>query len=150
MYYIQTADRLTRTSVWLENMEGGIGRLREIILDDKLGLGDELERMMQHLVDTYRCEWTEVVRDPERRKLFRQFVNSEETDIGIEIISERGQNRPADWPKDGVNLQQIEPPPKEHLQTAASSKRRTEQTPPQWVKVGTVADFPPDGGAAIK
>src|SRR5207249_1106934 len=37
MYYIQTADRLTRTSVWLENLEGGIERLREIIIDDKLG-----------------------------------------------------------------------------------------------------------------
>ena len=27
MYYIQTADRLTRTSVWLEKMEGGIEHL---------------------------------------------------------------------------------------------------------------------------
>src|SRR5215510_13329989 len=59
MFYIQTADRLTRTSVWLENLEGGIERLREIIIHDKLGICDELQRMMQHLVDTYRCEWTE-------------------------------------------------------------------------------------------
>src|SRR5215471_5050355 len=113
MYYIQTADRLTRTSVWLENMEGGIERLREIIIDDKLGICAELERMMQHLVDTYECEWTKVVNDPERRKAFRQFVNTEESEVGIEIVTERGQNRPADWPKDGVQLQQIEamPPP---------------------------------------
>ena len=44
MYYIQTADRLTRTSVWLEKMEGGIDYLREVIVHDKLGICDELER----------------------------------------------------------------------------------------------------------
>src|SRR5262245_10599824 len=67
MYYIQTADRLTRTSVWLENLEGGIERLKEIIIDDKLGICDELERMMKHLVETYECEWAKVVNDPARR-----------------------------------------------------------------------------------
>ncbi len=80
MYYIQTADRLTRTSVWLENMEGGIEYLRDVIVHDKLGICDELERQMQHLVDTYQCEWTEVVNDPERRRLFQQFVNTDETE----------------------------------------------------------------------
>src|SRR4029077_17959327 len=33
MYYIRTADRLTRTSVWLENMEGGIDYLRDVVVD---------------------------------------------------------------------------------------------------------------------
>jgi nitrite reductase (NADH) large subunit len=108
IYYIQTADRLTRTSVWLENLEGGIDRLREIIIHDKLGICDELERMMQHLVDTYRCEWTEVVNNPERRKLFRQFVNTDDTEVGIEIVTERGQSRPADWPKNGSAPIQID------------------------------------------
>jgi nitrite reductase (NADH) large subunit len=56
MYYIQTADRLTRTSVWLENMDGGIEHLRDVIIHDKLGICDELERRLQHLVDTYKCE----------------------------------------------------------------------------------------------
>jgi NAD(P)H-dependent nitrite reductase small subunit len=167
MYYIQTADRLTRTSVWLENLEGGLERLRDIIIHDKLGICAELERMMQHLVDTYECEWTKVVNDPERRKLFCQFVNTAENETGIEIVTERGQNRPADWPKDGVQLQQIEP----HTLTRSASegpevrgrrsevgsheskangKRRTEQAQPEWVQVGAVADFPKDGGAAIK
>jgi nitrite reductase (NADH) large subunit len=171
MYYIQTADRLTRTSVWLENMEGGIARLREIIVDDKLGICDELERMMQHLVDTYRCEWTEVVNNPERRKLFRQFVNSEQTETGIEIVTERGQSRPADWPKDGVKLQQIEALENRGQGTGdrgqgagdkgqeaangsdksrSNGKRMSEQAKPEWVQVGSVADFPRDGGAAIK
>jgi len=154
MYYIQTADRLTRTSVWLENLEGGLERLRDIIVHDKLGICAELERLMQHLVDTYECEWTKVVNDPERRKLFRQFVNTAETETGIEIVTERGQNRPADWPKDGVKLQQIETvgqasrlPGKE---AGTNGKRRTEQAQPEWVQIGAVADFPKDGGAAVK
>ena len=54
MYYIQTADRLTRTSVWLEKMEGGIDYLRDVIVNDRLGIAAELERQMQSLVDTYR------------------------------------------------------------------------------------------------
>lgn len=161
MYYIQTADRLTRTSVWLENLEGGIERLREIIIDDKLGIAAELERMMQHLVDTYRCEWTEVVNDPERRKFFRQFVNSEETEVGIEIITERAQSRPADWPKNG-ELLQIDPSDRSTFQVPGSrdesrpqnGKRALSSKPGtsnfDWVHVGYLADFPADGGAAIK
>ena len=100
---------------------------------------------MQHLVDTYQCEWTEVVNDPERRKAFSQFINTDETETGIEIITERGQNRPADWPKDGALLQ-IEP-------LAKSTKNKPtprENAQPQWVLVGKVADFPVEGGAAIK
>jgi nitrite reductase (NADH) large subunit len=157
MYYIQTADRLTRTSVWLENMEGGIERLREIIIDDKLGVAGELERMMQRLVDTYECEWTKVVNDPQRRKAFRQFVNSDETEVGIEIVAERDQRRPVDWPKDGVKLQQIEmitgtgtAPGERNQELGTNGKRRAEHAKPEWVKVGAVADFPKDGGAAIK
>src|SRR5262249_28219189 len=157
MYYIQTADRLTRTSVWLENMEGGIERLREIIIDDKLGICAELERMMQHLVDTYECEWTKVVNDPERRKAFRQFVNADETEVGIELVTERNQCRPADWPKDGVNLQPIDEMSTKvpaqgpiNQEVSACLNRRTEHAKPEWVKVGVVADFPKDGGAAIK
>lgn len=99
MYYIHTADKLTRTSVWLENMEGGIDYLRQVIVEDKLGLAAELERQMQALVDSYECEWTAVVRDPQRRRMFRQFVNTDETELGIELVHERGQCRPADWPR---------------------------------------------------
>jgi nitrite reductase (NADH) large subunit len=160
MYYIQTADRLTRTSVWLENLEGGIERLREIIIHDKLAICDELERMMQQLVDSYRCEWTEVVNDPERRKQFSQFVNTDETEVGIEIITERGQRRPADWLKDGMKVQQIEASEVGGRRSEVRSQRsevggrrsevKGQELLPQWVKVGAVADFPRDGGAAIK
>ncbi len=153
MYYIETADRLTRTSVWLENLEGGIEKLRDVIIDDKLGICDELERRMQFLVDTYKCEWTEVVNDPERRKAFSQFVNSDESETGIEIITERSQNRPADWPKDGVLLQ-IQPEPAASGQIGGrkttSRPQPREDAQPQWVPVGHVNDFPEEGGAAVK
>jgi NAD(P)H-dependent nitrite reductase large subunit/NAD(P)H-dependent nitrite reductase small subunit len=166
MYYIQTADRLTRTSVWLENMEGGIEYLRDVVVNDKLGIANELEWQMQHLVDTYKCEWGEVVNDPERRKLFRQFINTDETETGIEIVMERGQNRPADWPKDGQLVQIAGKSEREREgeseRTRANASDRKSLTPslshsltprseePQWTKVGAVADFPHEGGAAIK
>jgi nitrite reductase (NADH) large subunit len=96
MYYIRTADRLTRTSVWLDNMEGGIEYLHDVIVNDRLGIGAELERQMQAQVDSYQCEWKAVVDDPEKRRFFRQFANTEEVTPGIEFVSERGQKRPAD------------------------------------------------------
>lgn len=102
MFYCQTADRLMRTSVWLEKLEGGIEYLRSVIIDDKLGICADLERQMQFVVDTYRCEWRDVVEDPEKRRLFRQFVNTDETEPCIEFVTERGQMRPVDWPKDVI------------------------------------------------
>ncbi len=110
MYYIRTADRLTRTSVWLENMEGGIEYLRDVIVNDRLGIAAELERQMQALVDSYQCEWKAVVDDPEKRRFFRQFANTDEVTPGIEFVSERGQKRPADWPTDFVPLDSLKPP----------------------------------------
>ncbi|HEY7712190.1 MAG TPA: nitrite reductase large subunit NirB, partial [Candidatus Entotheonella sp.] len=108
MYYIMTAGKLTRTAVWIDKLEGGIEHLKEVIIEDKLGICAELETMMQFLVDSYRCEWAEVVNDPEKRRLFRQFVNTDDTEPTIEIISERGQSRPADWPTESVSLEQID------------------------------------------
>ena len=85
MYYIRTADRLTRTSVWLESMEGGIEYLRDVIVNDRLGIGAELERQMQALVDSYQCEWKAVVDDPEKRRFFQQFANTDEVDAGNRV-----------------------------------------------------------------
>jgi len=67
MFYVMTADRLQRTATWLEQLEGGIEYLREVIVDDKLGLAADLEARMQRVVDAYPCEWQDVVRDPEKR-----------------------------------------------------------------------------------
>lgn len=142
MYYVTTADRLTRTSVWLEKLEGGIEHLRATVIDDKLGIAADLEAMMQRVVDTYRCEWKEVVNDPEKRRFFQQFVNTDETEPDIEIVSERGQSRPADWATDSVPLTQlILPDGKKYHE---SQEERT------WVRVGCVSDFPEDGGGTIR
>jgi nitrite reductase (NADH) large subunit len=95
MFYVRTADRLQRTSVWRENLEGGLDYLKEVVIDDKLGIAAELEADMQHVVDTYACEWKAAVNNPETRKRFRQFVNSEKKDENVVFVEERGQIRPA-------------------------------------------------------
>jgi len=50
---------------------------------------------MQHVVDTYQCEWKTTVNDPEKLKRFRHFVNSDEADANVVFVEERGQIRPA-------------------------------------------------------
>lgn len=95
MFYIRTADRLQRTSVWMDNLEGGLAYLKSIILDDKLGLGSELETDMQAVVNTYQCEWKSTIEDAEKAKRFRTFVNSDATDNTVVFVEEREQIRPA-------------------------------------------------------
>ncbi len=95
MFYVRTADKLQRTSVWLENMGGGLDYLKAVIIEDKLGIGEELEQQMNYLVDTYQCEWKTTLEDPEKLKRFRHFVNEEIGDDQLSYIYERGQRRPA-------------------------------------------------------
>ena len=95
MFYVRTADRLQRTSTWRENLEGGLGYLKEVLIDDKLDLAAELEAQMQHVVDHYQCEWKTAVTTPEVRRRFRSFVNSDVADERIVFVKERGQIRPA-------------------------------------------------------
>jgi nitrite reductase (NADH) large subunit len=95
MFYVRTADRLQRTSTWRENLEGGLDYLKQVVVEDKLGIGAELEADMQHVVDTYVCEWKAAVNDPATRKRFRHFVNSEQADSNVVFMPERGQIRPA-------------------------------------------------------
>ncbi len=95
MFYVRTADRLQRTSTWRENLEGGLDYLKQVVVDDKLGIGAELEADMQAVVDSYACEWKSAIEDPEVRKRFRHFVNSPAQDDNIVFMPERGQVRPA-------------------------------------------------------
>lgn len=95
MFYVRTADRLQRTSVWMDNLEGGLDYLKSVVIDDKLGICAELEKQMQGVVDTYQCEWKTAIEQPETRKQFRQFVNSDQTDSGVLFVEEREQVRPA-------------------------------------------------------
>lgn len=93
-FYIRTADRLQRTSVWLEKLDGGIEHLRRVILDDALDLGPELDAQMAHHVATYECEWKATLDRPDRLARFRAFVNTDDPDPDIVVVSERGQPRP--------------------------------------------------------
>ncbi|WP_019450065.1 nitrite reductase large subunit NirB [Cupriavidus sp. BIS7] len=95
MFYVRTADRLQRTSTWRDNLEGGLDYLKSVVIDDKLGIGAELESEMQHVVDTYEDEWKKAITDPETRKRFRHFVNSDLRDDNLVFLEERGQVRPA-------------------------------------------------------
>ncbi len=106
MLYIRTGDRLQRTSVWLENLEGGIDYVRKVVCEDSLGIGAELEADIQKLVDTYECEWKKAINDPEIMKRFRHFVNSDDPDKNVVFVTERGQIRPA---RPGERERELEP-----------------------------------------
>ena len=95
MFYVRTADRLQRTSTWMENLEGGLDYLREVIIEDKLGLCTQLEEEMGHIIDTYECEWKATIEDPEKVKRFRHFINSDKEDNNVVFVQERDQIRPA-------------------------------------------------------
>jgi nitrite reductase (NADH) large subunit len=95
MFYVRTADRLQRTSTWRDNLEGGLDYLKDVLLNDSLGLNAELEAQMAHVVATYQCEWKTAVTNPAVRQRFRSFVNSEQPDEHIVFVEERGQIRPA-------------------------------------------------------
>jgi nitrite reductase (NADH) large subunit len=95
MFYVRTADRLQRTSVWLENLEGGLDYLKEVIIDDKLSICDELESEMQTVIDTYQCEWKTTIENEEKLKRFSHFINSDKTDENLAYVVERDQRRPA-------------------------------------------------------
>ncbi len=94
MFYIRTADRLQRTSTWLDNLEGGIDYVKKVVCEDSLGIAAELEAEMQGLVDTYECEWKKAINDEETLKRFKHFVNSAEADANIQFVNERGQIKP--------------------------------------------------------
>jgi nitrite reductase (NADH) large subunit len=136
MFYIRTADKLTRTSVWLEKMEGGITHLRDVIVNDSLNLCAELERDMRKLVDSYQCEWAQVVKDPERRGRFQHFANSPEPDTTVRFVEERDQKRPADWPK--------------RVRASSTLKLRLPTVHRRWVPLVDALAVPRDGGIAVK
>lgn len=97
MYYIQTAQPLMRTAAWLEKLEGGIDYVKDVVINDCLGIVDQLDTEMQRLVDTYRCEWKEAIETPEIRAKYTHFVNSTEEDENIEFVALRDQKMPTPW-----------------------------------------------------
>lgn len=98
IFYIRTADPLTRTAPWLNKMEGGIEYLRNVVVNDSLGMAAQWEIEMQAIVDTYQCEWKTAIEDPEIRKRFNHFVNApEENDPTIRFEEMRGQKKASNW-----------------------------------------------------
>ena len=108
MFYIKTADKLQRTSKWRESLDGGLDYLKAVIIEDSLGIADELEAQMQLLVDNYVCEWAATINDAEKLKRFRHFVNSEQGDENVVFVTDREQIRPAtDAEKATINLVEL-------------------------------------------
>lgn len=96
MYYIRTADRLQRTARWQEELDGDIKHVEDVVVRDSLGIAEELEAAMAKHIDTYQDEWAETLKDPERLRRFRSFVNApDQKDESISFVPERGQIRPA-------------------------------------------------------
>ncbi|GEP33436.1 putative nitrite reductase [Nocardioides szechwanensis] len=97
MYYIRTADRLQRTAPWVDSLEGGLERVREVVVDDVLGLGSELEAAMASHVEGYFDEWAATLEDPDKLARFVSFVNAPDTpDPHITFREERDQAVPGD------------------------------------------------------
>lgn len=135
MFYIQTAKSLQRTARWLEALEGGIEYLKSVVIDDSLGICEQLEGDMQTWVDSYRCEWAQVVGDPERRAWFRHYASSRDADESLEFVRQRGQKRPADSSR---------------IEGGAGVPVLSPEEDWSWTPVGRVEDFPSDGGQAVR
>ena len=104
MFYVRTADRLQRTAAWFNNLEGGLEYLRQVLIEDSLGLCAELEADMSRIVDSYRCEWKATLEDPVKLARFRTFVNSSEPDPNLVRVPQRAQHRPATWEEKQMQL----------------------------------------------
>ncbi|MEU1597802.1 nitrite reductase large subunit NirB [Streptomyces sp. NPDC005708] len=95
MFYIRTADRLERTSVWLERIPGGLDHVRDVVVQDSLGICEELESLMAAHVANYRDEWAQTLDAPERLARFVSFVNAPGTpDPVVGFVPERDQIKP--------------------------------------------------------
>jgi len=99
MFYVRTADRLQRTATWVESLSAdgrdGLAYLRDVLVEDSLGIGAELDAAMELHVARYSDEWADTLADPERLRRFVSFVNAPETpDPSIQWVSERDQVKP--------------------------------------------------------
>lgn len=95
MFYIRTADRLQRTAAWLKELDGGLGYLREVILEDSLGICADLDAAMERHVAGYADEWRATLDDPAKLARFESFVNAPGTpDPSIAFETVRDQIQP--------------------------------------------------------
>ena len=86
MFYIRTADRLQRTSVWMDNLEGGIDYLRQVVIEDSLGIGASWRRKWRISSAPTSVNGRRHWRIRKSLKRFRQFVNSDQPDSGVVFV----------------------------------------------------------------
>jgi len=93
LFYVKTAARLQRTSVWLESLQGGVDYLKKVIIDDSLGLNASLEQQMAHIVSSYQCEWKTSLESPQFLARFNEFINPDaapaEPTLAYQIVREQ-------------------------------------------------------------
>lgn len=139
MFYIRTADRLQRTSTWMDNLEGGLDYLRQVVLEDSLQIGAELEAEMESVVATYQCEWQTTLASPERLAQFTPFINSQQPDEAVVKIAERDQWRPATAQERFEAQNQRVPMIAEHLNVVEG-----------WVDICALDAIPANAGIAAR
>ena len=132
MFYIRTADRLQRTASWLEALDGGLGYLRSVIVEDSLGIGAELDAAMTQHVAGYQDEWAAVLADPAAAAPFcflRQRTGHSRPQHRV---------RPAAWPA----------APGRPAAAAAAARGGDPVTGDTWTAVCRYDDLQPERGAA--
>lgn len=98
-FYVRTADRLQRTAAWQREIEGGLDHIRDVVVDDSLGIAVDLEEFMAHHVANYRDEWKAVLEDPEKLSRFVSFVNAPDVpDPTVQFTQQDGRKVPLPTP----------------------------------------------------
>lgn len=98
-FYVRTADRLQRTAAWVEETEGGLDHIRQVVCEDSLGIGDDLEQFIARHVDDYTDEWKAVLDDPEKLRRFVSFVNAPGSpDPTVQFQKQDGRTVPLPMP----------------------------------------------------
>ena len=78
-------------------IDGGIDYLKQVVIEDSIGIAEDLETEMQGLVNKYECEWKQAIENEEVMKRFKHFVNSDDTDDNIKFVKMRAQKKPKAW-----------------------------------------------------
>jgi hypothetical protein len=78
-------------------IDGGIDYLKQVVIEDSIGIAEDLESEMQGLVNKYECEWKQAIENEEVMKRFKHFVNSDDTDDNIKFVKMRAQKKPKAW-----------------------------------------------------
>ena len=134
IYYTRTADKLERTSTWLENLDGGVEKLKKVIIEDSLGICAELEADLQWHLAKQHDEWAVTLGRPEQLKSFRHFANADGKDP-VQLVTVRGQIRPERWLKE-YPMPDLEP------EVLAG--------PREWIRLGRASAVPENGGATFR